>query len=531
METVRKDLKRGEYIKGLFLEWQANTFSAEEGQDSIKYLLGEISITFNTDLTQFTFSDSDSDISWEAFREQLLEYIKDNKPNNPEKLAERTSLALLDIASNDLILAAIEYVVVDQMKKKLFNRKFESWISPYFKTFTKEVMEILNSFDNGQSGEIPANSLVPLLDACLSLFSIKMNEKDVFLFRRMVENRYKQSKGDIEKVFKYLKISYYECISLIEEWATKESIKQISVLSQIEKTINEMNQLRQEFAEQAPLVLLIDQLILQLSGFQVKVDKKTEPKLQDLQIKGLKDIFDFYAKQIKQVGQNPTFDELTGHQSVLNLSKFTKFCADFDLLCTLKEKYKLQLNQVSNIFLKSTKCKRAMTFPDFLAAMDHLAEAYYSEQYDLHYNEKISLLSTEDKRKRLLLFLKCEEPSNYSLRLKGFGLAFSLEKKGFRIPDYDLSKKYKFRNQTKVKEKIENWKIKKQEVNLPPVRSKSVPSHARLRAIQQSLLARPDRVTWDLLNKNMNLMTRDELDKLLDADDIKELIKGGVKII
>ena len=531
MDIVRKDLKRGEYIKGLFQEWQANTFNVEGGQDSVKYLLGEISITFNTDLTQFMISDLDSGLSWEIFRDELLNYIKSIKPNNPEKLAERTSLALLDIASNDLILAGIEYIVVDQMKKKLFNRKFESWISPYFKTFTKEVMDILSSFDQSQSGEIPANSLVSLLDSCLSLFSIKMNEKDVFLFKRMVENRYKQPKGDIDKVFKYLKISYYECISLIEEWATKESIKQISVRSQIEKTILEMNQLRQEFAEQGPLVLHIEQLILQLSGFPVKVEKKNEPKLQDLQIKGLKEIFDFYAKQIKQVGQNPTFDELTGHQSVLNLSKFTKFCADFDLLSTLKEKYKLQLNQISNIFLKSTKCKRAMTFTDFLASIDHLAEAYYSEQYDQFYNERISLMSTEDKRKRLLLFFKCEEPASYSLRLKGFGLAFSLEKKGFRIPDYDLSKKYKFRNQTKVKEKIENWKIKKQEANLPPVRSKSVPSHARIKAIQQSLLARPDRVTWDLLNKNMNLITRDDLDKLLDADDIKELIKGGIKIM
>ena len=443
----------------------------------------------------------------------------------------RTSLALLDIASNDLILAGIEYVVVDQMKKKLFNRKFESWISPYFKTFTKEVMIILSNFDTSRSGEITGNSIVPVLYECLSLFGIKMNEKDVFLFKRMIENRYKQSKSDIEKTLKSLKISFYECISLIEEWATKESIKNISVRSQIEKTIEEMNQLKEQVLEQTPLAIHIEELIAQLSGIPAKSEKKIEPKLEDLQIKGLKEIFDFYARQIKQVGQHPTFEELTDHQSALNLSKFTKFCADFDLLSTIKEKYKIQLNHVSNIFLKSTKCKRAMTFTDFLASMDHIAENFYNEQYDQYFNERISLYSTEEKRKRLLLFLKCEEPSNYSLRLKGFGLAFSLEKKGFRIPEYDLSKKYKFRNQTKIKEKIENWKLKKKEANLPPVRSKSVPSHMRLKAIQQSILARPDRVTWDLLNRNMNLITRDELDKLLDADDIKELIKGGIKIM
>ena len=531
MDVVRRDLKRGEYIKNLFLEWKENTFDVEGGADSGKYLIGEISIAFNVDFSEFMILDLESGVTWDMFREQLLNYIKQNKQINPEKLAERTSLALLDIASNDLIIAGIEYVIVDQMKKRLFNRKFESWISPYFKTFTKEVMIILSSFDASRSGEIPGNSIVSVLYECLSLFGIKMNEKDVFLFKRMIDNRYKQPKGDIEKVLKDLKISYYECINLIEEWATKESIKNISVRSQIEKTIEELTQLKKQFLDQTPLTIHIDELIRQLSEFPAKQEKKIEPRLEDLQIKGLKDIFDFYARQIKQIGQNPTFEILTDHQSGLNLSKFTKFCADFDLLSTIKEKYKIQLNNVSNIFLKSTKCNRAMTFTDFLSSLDYLAENFYNRQYDRHFNEPISLLSTEEKRKRLLLYLKCEEPSNYSLRLKGFGLAFSLEKKGFRIPDYDLSKKYKFRNQTKIKEKIENWKLQKKEVSLPPVRSKSVPSHMRLKAIQQSLLARPDRVTWDLLNRNMNLITRDELDKLLDADDIKELVKGGIKIM
>ena len=125
MDVVRRDLKRGEYIKNLFLEWKENTFDVEGGADSGKYLIGEISIAFNVDFSEFMILDLESGVTWDMFREQLLNYIKQNKQINPEKLAERTSLALLDIASNDLIIAGIEYVIVDQMKKRLFNRKFQ----------------------------------------------------------------------------------------------------------------------------------------------------------------------------------------------------------------------------------------------------------------------------------------------------------------------------------------------------------------------------------------------------------------------
>jgi hypothetical protein len=532
MDVVRRDLKRGEFIKSLYEEWKVNTFDVEGGADSFKYLVSEISITFNSDFSMFEITEQKAlDLTWEVFKEELLEFIKRNKTVNPEKVSERAALALLDIASNDLILAGIEYVLVEKMKKSLFSRKFESWISPYFKSFTKEVMNILGSYDLNKSGEIPASSLYQVLESCLSLFGVKMNDKDVFLFQRMIENRYKKSKPELDKAFKTIQISFLECINLIEEWASKESFKRLSIKSQIEKTIQEFSTLRSTLPENTSLLHPIDDLIQKLQNLPTKIEKKTEPKLEDLQIRGLKEIFDFYSKQVKQVGQNPTFSELNEHQSVLNLSKFTKFCTDFELLSTFKEKYKIQLNQLSNIFLKSTKCKRVMTFPDFLSSIENLAEAFYTEQYDLFFNEKLSLLSGEEKRKRLLMFLKCENPSNYSLRLKGFGLAFSLEKKDFRIPDYDLSKKYRFRDRAKVKEKIENWKMQRKEASVPPPRSNSVPSHARLKAIQQSLLARPDRVTWDLLNKNMNLITKDELEKLLDQDDIRELIKGGVKIM
>ena len=151
-------------------------------------------------------------------------------------------------------------------------------------------------------------------------------------------------------------------------------------------------------------------------------------------------------------------------------------------------------------------------------------------QYDIYYRENLFSLGIEEKKKRLLLLIHCDDPTIYSQKLKGFGQPFNAEKKEVRIPDYDLSKRYKYKDQTKVKQQISVWKEQKIKIESPN-RSKSVPSHARLKAIQQSLLMRPDRVTWDLLNKNANFISKEDLAKILDVEDIKELIRDGVKIV
>ena len=71
MDVVRRDLKRGECVKNLFQEWQENTFNVEGGTDSVKYLIGEISITFNTDFSEFMIDDLELGITWDMFREHL----------------------------------------------------------------------------------------------------------------------------------------------------------------------------------------------------------------------------------------------------------------------------------------------------------------------------------------------------------------------------------------------------------------------------------------------------------------------------
>lgn len=271
-------------------------------------------------------------------------------------------------------------------------------------------------------------------------------------------------------------------------------------------------------------------LVSRMDPLHYKSKSKQPRDLENLQMRGIRDIYDFYAKQVKMIGQYPTFTELTDHKKVLNLSKFTKFCSDFNLLNNTREKHKIPLKQLQNIFIRATKCQRVMNFNEFIIALDDLADLYYNSQYDLYFNENLSNLSTEEKKKRLLLLIHCENPDIYSQRLKGFGSNFSAEKKGYRIPEYDLSKKYKFKDQTKIKQKIDIWKHQKIMIEEPD-RSKSVPPYARLQAIQKSLLMRPDRITWDSITKNSNLISKNELFDIFNTEDIDELLNNGVKLM
>ena len=322
------------------------------------------------------------------------------------------------------------------------------------KEYKTEVVSILESIDNDNSGLIKGSSLSTLLKKLLLTFNISMNEKDLFLFERMVENRYKQGGSVNMNKYKYLKLSYFQCISLIEEWALKESYKQVSLFTQIQQTISEYENLLILSNKSQTLSSNLSLLITSLKTLQIKPDYKPARDLVDLQMKGIKQIFEFYAKQIKMIGVFPTFGELTDHKTILNLSKFTKFCSDFELINTNRDKHKIPLKLIQYSFNKATNCQRAMNFTQFLAVLDLLADLFYSEQYDSFYNEKLSLLPMEEKRKRLLLLLHCEDPSVYSPKLKGFGPNFSLEKKGYRLPENDLSRNYKYKDQTKVKQQI-----------------------------------------------------------------------------
>lgn len=513
-----KDLNSGRTSQEIFESWTENS-EISSTSDGFKYFVSELSVAFNLDLTGFSENFPLVEVvTWEIVKKTLIKYLESNEDRGSEKSIEKV-----------LKKGSQGKLAQKTTSEKVFKRKTDSWISPFIDEYQEDVIGLLVSLDEEQSGWIKGNQLQNLLTQMLKLFKVTMEEKDLFLFTRMVENRYKKSTNEKTQRYKYLKLSYNQCIGLIEEWALKESFKEIRLNSKIQDTIAEYESILKVLKQIPDLSEILQTFLKETKKIRTKTSTKTMREISDLQVKGSKEIFAFYASQIKMVGQHPTFTELKEHKAVLNLSKFTKFCSDFDVINTSKDKQKVPLKQVSNVFIKATSGKRVMDYGMFMNSLSYIADSYYSEKYDQLYHENLSNLPIEEKKKRLLLLLQFENPEVYNKKLKGFGRAFSLEKAGYRIPEYDLSKQYKFRDQGKVKQKIEMWKQQKKEGE-HPIRSKSVPTQARIRAIQQSLLNRPDRVTWDLLNKNSHFISKEDLSMILAAEDINELLRNGAKI-
>ena len=169
-----------------------------------------------------------------------------------------------------------------------------------------------------------------------------------------------------------------------------------------------------------------------------------------------------------------------------------------------------------------------MNYSQFIAALDSLADMYYNEQYDVRNSMNYSILPITEKRNMLYEFLQLDNKNQYLQKAKGFGLPFSKEKAGYRLPDYDLSKNYKFKDTSQQKQKISEWK-KSKEVKPSSLRSLSIPNPARLAAVKNSLLQRKDRITWEMLKNSQqsSLISKEELSNLFTESDIKEIMSSN----
>ena len=410
----------------------------------------------------------------------------------------------------------------------------KSWISQYLVEYKEEVLAIFNKYSSDKMS-IEGNSSKVILLTFMKMIRVSVEEKDLFLFDRMVENRFKQTIS--QNQVKYLRLTFNQFIILVEEWALKEVISQMSFESNLESTIKEFTSLKPS-NEASPLAPILEDLtkeLKQLRRSYVSKPQNIHNSFIESKLKALKEVFNFYAKQIKMLGSKPTFDEIVDHQSLMNISKFTKFCSDFGI--TNKDNADhISVQQATQAFLSGNECSRTMSFAQFLEALDRLAEMYYTEQYDSRHQSKCARMRTSEKRKVFYDFLQLDNRNDYMQRAKGFGLPFSKEKAGFRIPEYDLSKKYKFKDLSEKKEKIAEWKKTKNSVSTELMNSKppAAPNPARLAAVKNSLLQRKDRVTWDLLKgaQQSTLISKDELSNLFTDADIKEIMsssRGGYK--
>lgn len=442
-----------------------------------------------------------------------------------DNLAEEAYLIVTEFIFRDLI-GVLAGKLEEKFLKVRQGAEGNSWLSPFLEEFRDELYELFerHSVENGM---IEGNYAKLVLLSFLKLIQIPSNEKDLFLFDRMVENRLKHVvKG---KQIKYLKLSFNQFVSLLEEWASKENISQKSFDNSLQNIIKELNEVTSSSSptKLTPILTDLTKKLKNLnSSFHSKPQNSSNSYLE-VRVKSLKEIFNFYARQIKMLGNKPTFDEITEHQNLLNISKFTKFCQDFGI--TNKDnKDHLTVQQVTQAFLLGNECSRIMNFSQFIDSLDRLAEIYYNEQYDARNSTSVSRLKINEKRKMLYEFLQLENRNEYMQRAKGFGLPFSKEKAGFRIPEYDLSKKYKFRDMTERKLKVTEWRNKKNSLSAERMLSKIPPqvSPARLIAVKNSLLQRKDRVTWDILKGSNQLSSglKEDISSLFTDNDKREIL-------
>ncbi|CAG9315311.1 unnamed protein product [Blepharisma stoltei] len=399
----------------------------------------------------------------------------------------------------------------------LLGKAKQNWLEPYLKEYHADIENILLANDPTGKKMIEAIKLKRILREILQLMKLP-EEKDLFLFDRMIENRFKHIKGSPAKSsMKYLRVTFSQCFELFEEWAAKESFSRLSYHAQLQNTINEYKELINTYGSDmnciSDLKDMIDQMEIIHSSSNTKSIKISEENLMEKQVKGLKAIFSFYASQTQELTRSPTFDHLINLKQFMTLSQFLKFCNDFGI-SDKKGMQRLNPQQASKVFINNSKCGRKMTLSQFFSAVDCLAEIFYNIQVGAEESE-IGLVA---KRNLFYQYLQCDNQEIYMQKTRGFKYAFSNEKAGFRMPEYDLSKKYKFKDQTEVKQRILDWKREKEERN--PKRSISVPNKLKLDLRRMKLMQRKDRITWEML-RNM------ESSSFINDDEAKDLINDS----
>jgi hypothetical protein len=249
-------------------------------------------------------------------------------------------------------------------------------------------------------------------------------------------------------------VSHQSFIDLLENWAAKYTPESNDLASKIRQTISEYEGMMKLIGDddptyadlQALLETLKEQLKSALSRGSRKPRQKAAPLTsKDLLMKGLKEIFAFYARQQKIIGAQATFDNITHNNSVWTLGKFFKFCKDFDLMGkATRDQRRLGREELAAIFKKFAELAKILKEESLVGMMGKIAEVFFNAQYD-QVSGKPPVADSREKLDLMMMYLGCDRPEVYQQKMKGFGPAFSKEKTGYRIPEDDLSKRYMYR--------------------------------------------------------------------------------------
>ena len=181
--------------------------------------------------------------------------------------------------------------------------------------------------------------------------------------------------------------------------------------------------------------------------------------------KGLKDVFKFYATQHNVAGVSPTFQAITESNACMDLGSFLHFCTDFHLYQPKSPQiYSLRKPQIQQIYKTVTPVARKMQFQMFISALDLVANEYFNEKYTELHPGPCNAIFIPIPQKRILLYemINIGDPKHYLKTCKSFQRAFaSTIEPGARMFEDDLSLRYKPRDTSRAKERINRYKEEK----------------------------------------------------------------------
>ena len=334
--------------------------------------------------------------------------------------------ALLNLVTDDY--ADLSSVSYQAFRDKVQNNK----------EFVERILKIIGS---------PGIVFTHLLNKCRILMKTnyaEMFEEEISLLVNL--NHEDISEHTIKKL---TKVNFDEFSEACLNWfkslrysnALRESLKK-SV-----KHYSEINQDIQGSDDSKFINSLLNKLKRQIK--RLNVSPKANPKAQTFEESaqaGITEIFNYYSKQQFLLGKSPTFEAINKNLEILTLSKFLYFCKDFGLIQSKSQsnKNRTKISQVHDIFKKNSDFVRDMHLYQFSQSLSDIAEIYFTEEYDVENHTNFSKLTPEKKTLKLYEILDLHKPQLYTKKLVGALSHFGNQPS--RMPDDDLSKKYKLRH-------------------------------------------------------------------------------------
>ena len=298
---------------------------------------------------------------------------------------------------------------------------------------------------------IPLKRMIPeLLNLCkiqISAKELKLFSKELKTFAQPEEKKYSLTD------FRSIIFSWYSVCHSTDDLRSKL----INSISEFEE-IKDSKLPDHEKLSVDNLLVALKAKLKEIPNYSIRDDN-----FEDKCLAGLHQIFNYYSKQQFLLGKTPTFDTIKANVEMLTIGKFIKFCKDFKIIDESdKIQAKKSLKIVQNAFIQSAEFGRNMHEHHFINALDLLAKQFFDKEYDKIHNTSWHNISLDEKKRKFYEHLECYDSNIYNHKLKEAAPHFGVDPYN-RIPDYDLSKKYKVRNDKSERDKasLEEWKQKK----------------------------------------------------------------------